>query len=44
MLAATIGIAAQIVRTRRLADVTAALRLPEGTHRPRLLFSFTAPT
>jgi hypothetical protein len=41
MLAATIGIAAQIVRTRRLADVTAALRLPEGTHRPRLLFSLS---
>jgi hypothetical protein len=44
MLAATIGIAAQIVRTRLLANVTVALRLPEGTHRPRLLLSFSAPT
>lgn len=44
MLAATLGIVMQIIRTRRLADVKAALRLPAGTHRPRLLFSFSAPT
>ncbi len=39
MLAATIGIAAQIFRARRLADVNATTRIPEGTHRPHLLFS-----
>jgi hypothetical protein len=41
MLAATIGITTQIVRTRRLADVKAASRLPQGARRPRLLFSFS---
>lgn len=39
MLIATAGIVAQIVRTRRLADVANTLRLPEGAHRPRLLLS-----
>lgn len=39
MLVATGGILAQLVRTRRLADVKAALRLPQGAHRPRLLLS-----
>jgi hypothetical protein len=41
MLMATIGIAAQIVRARRLADVSPALRLPEGAHAPHLLFSYS---
>ncbi len=44
MLAATIGIVAQIVRTRRLVDVKGAIALPEGTHRPRLLFSLARQT
>ncbi len=39
MLAATGGIIAQLVRTRRLVDVKSALRLPLGAQRPRLLFS-----
>ncbi|HLS82528.1 MAG TPA: hypothetical protein VK025_14105 [Steroidobacter sp.] len=39
MLIATGGIVVQLVRTRRLADVEAALRLPQGARRPRLLFS-----
>ncbi len=42
MLVATGGIVAQLLRTRRLADVTAALRLPHGAHRPRLLLSCQA--
>lgn len=41
MLIATSGIIAQLVRTRRLADVKAAASLPQGAHRPRLLFSDT---
>lgn len=44
MLIATAGIAAQIVRTRRLADVANTLRLPEGAHRPRLLLSLSPQT
>jgi hypothetical protein len=40
MVIATIGIVAQFVRTRRLADVSAALRLPDGAHAPRLLLSW----
>lgn len=39
MTAATCGIAIQVVKTRRLADVTAALRLPAGAAMPPLLFS-----
>jgi hypothetical protein len=39
MLAASAGILAQLVRTRRLVDVKAATRLPQGAHRPRLLLS-----
>ncbi len=39
MLLATIGIAAQIFRARRLVDVKAAMRLAEGVQRPHLLFS-----
>ncbi len=38
MLAATAGILAQLVRTRRLADVKAAMRLPKGAAMPRLFF------
>jgi hypothetical protein len=41
MLVATAGIVAQLVRTRRLADVSPALRLPLGAHRPRLLLSLS---
>lgn len=40
-LVATMGIVAQIVRTRRLIDVKTAVRLPQGTHRPRLLLSLS---
>jgi len=41
MLMATIGIVAQIIRARRLADVAPPLRLPEGAHAPHLLFSYS---
>jgi len=44
MLLATGGIAVHLVRTRRLMDVNAALRLPQGAHRPRLLFSLSHQT
>jgi len=44
MLVATGGIIAQLVRTRRLANVDAALRLPQGTLRPRLLISLSHQT
>ena len=44
MLIATGGIIAQLVRTRRLADVKAAVRLPQGAHQPRLLLSLTHQT
>jgi hypothetical protein len=37
MVIATGGIVVQLVRTRRLADVSAALRLPNGARAPRLL-------
>ncbi|MDQ2705993.1 MAG: hypothetical protein M3Y43_12580 [Pseudomonadota bacterium] len=39
MLVATLAILAQLVRTRRLADVKAAMRFPQGAQRPRLLLS-----
>jgi hypothetical protein len=39
MLIACGGIAVQLVRTRRLADVKTASRLPSGVQRPRLLLS-----
>jgi hypothetical protein len=38
MLVATLGIVVELVRTRRLANVAAASRLPEGARRPHLLF------
>lgn len=37
MLVATVGIIAQLVRTRRLLDVSTAARLPAGTRKPPLL-------
>jgi hypothetical protein len=39
LLVATVGIVAQLMRTRRLADVKDAVRLPQGAQRPRLLLS-----
>jgi hypothetical protein len=39
MLVATGGLVAQLVRTRRLADVKTESRLPPGVGRPRLLLS-----
>jgi hypothetical protein len=39
MLLATGAIAHELLRIRRLADVRQAADLPEGAHRPRLLFS-----
>jgi hypothetical protein len=44
MLAATGGLIAQFVRTRRLAEVRGDASLPQGAHRPRLLFSLSDPT
>ncbi len=43
MIIATGGIIVQLVRTRWLADVKAALRLPNGVRAPRLLFSRIQP-
>ncbi len=37
MFLATLGIVVQLVRTRRLLDVAAASRLPEGVYQPHLL-------
>lgn len=39
MFIATAGIVVQLVMSRTLSDVKAAIRLPEGVRRPRLLFS-----
>jgi hypothetical protein len=44
MVIATIGIIVQLVRSRTLVDVKAALRLPDGVRKPRLLFSCAQPT
>jgi hypothetical protein len=41
MFVGTFGIASQLVRTRRLADVKAPGPLPQGAQRPRLLHSFS---
>ena len=41
MTVATCGVIVQLVRTRRLADVKAAVRLPGGARRPRLLLSLS---
>jgi dipeptide/tripeptide permease len=40
MVVATGGIIVQLIRTRRLDDVKAALRLPVGVRRPHLLLSW----
>ncbi len=40
MLLASAGIALELVRTRRLANVGEELRLPAGAQQPRLLFTF----
>lgn len=42
MAVCTLAIAAQLIRTRRLADVAAATRFPGGAHRPQLLVSTPA--
>jgi hypothetical protein len=39
MAVATAGVVLELVRTRRLVDVTAARPLPAGVHRPRLFVS-----
>jgi hypothetical protein len=39
LLAATAGIVGQLIRTRRLVEVDAAGRFPQGARRPRLLLS-----
>jgi hypothetical protein len=39
MMAATIGVVREFLRTRRLADVTASAPLPQGAKPPRLLHS-----
>ena len=43
MLVATGALAIEFIRARRLADVDAATRLPEGTRRPRLLLATISP-
>jgi hypothetical protein len=40
MTVATAGIAFELLRTRRLVNVSDALRLPAGARRPRLFFTF----
>ncbi|MBW7920926.1 MAG: hypothetical protein H3C51_02365 [Rubellimicrobium sp.] len=42
MLAGTLGLVAQFLRTRRLLDIDAAKRLPEGTRQPQLFVSNAA--
>lgn len=44
MLIATLGVVVQFVRARRLADVNAEIRLPEGANRPHLLHSLVRQT
>ncbi len=41
MTVATLGIVVELLRARRLADVDAGIRLPEGARRPRLLIAAT---
>ena len=43
-LLATVGIGIQLIRTRRLANVAPALRLPKGTRPPHLLHSSVQPS
>lgn len=40
MFIATTGIILQLLRARRLVDVSADARFPEGVHRPALFYSF----
>lgn len=42
MLIGTLGLVAQFLRTRRLLDIDAGKRLPEGTRQPQLLISHAA--
>jgi hypothetical protein len=44
MLAATIGVELQLVRTRRLVNVAPALRLPKGARLPHLLHTSVQPS
>jgi hypothetical protein len=44
MAIATAGIIVQLVRARRLSDVQAAMRLPDGVRTPRLLLSLIQQT
>ncbi len=41
MFVATSGIIVQLIRTRRLSDVNATIRIPKGASRPHLLFSLS---
>ena len=41
LFASTIGLAVEFVRARRLADVSGALRLPEGARQPALLHALS---
>ena len=41
LFASTIGLAVAFVRARRLADVSGALRLPEGARQPALLHALS---
>lgn len=43
MFVGTCGLVVQLVRTRRLADVTSEQMLPQGAQRPRLLYSLSNP-
>ena len=44
MFVATTGIVTQLLRARRLVDVTESGRFPDGAHRPSLLYSFVQRT
>ncbi len=44
MLVASLGIGLQLLRTRRLANVAPALRLPKGARPPRLLHASIQPS
>jgi hypothetical protein len=41
LLVATTGLIAELIRARRLVDVTQAVRLPTGAQRPHLLMAFS---
>jgi hypothetical protein len=41
LLVATLGLAVEFVRARRLLDIAEPLRLPNGAHRPRLLIALS---